>query len=312
MAALAAVVLAGLGAGWFYWRQASSTKTAPPPATLQRLTSNATENAISASAISPDGKYLADSDKTGTYLRSLSTGEVHTLLPKGPDVTSLSWFPDSSELLASWAPPPADKVGLWTLSILGGAPRQVSDEGWSPSVSPDGSQIVFLKTAAFGEAGQEIWLMRANGADQRKLLSFPDGAFGSPVWSPDGRRIAYLRFKPEGFTNENSIEILDLEKGITKVMFSDPHLDFGLKWLPEGRLLYALDEPPPNQNNSNFFAVGIDLSAGRFKGKSSRITDGDGFVAQPSVTTDGTRLVFNRIKAQLMFTCRSFLRKDRD
>jgi Tol biopolymer transport system component len=141
--------------------------------------------------------------------------------------------------------------------------------------------------------------MRANGADQRKLLSFPKGAFGSPVWSPDGHWIAYLRFRQEGFTNENSIEILNLEKGITRVLFSDPHLDFGLRWLPEERLLYALDEPPPNQNNSNFFATGIDLGAGRFKGKSSRITDGDGFVAQPSVTTDSTRLVFNRTKAQL-------------
>ena len=89
------------------------------------------------------------------------------------------------------------KKSLWAISILGGNARQLSDEGWSASVSPDSSQIVFLKGAEFGgDSGQEIWLMQANGSDQRKLMSFPEGGFALPVWSPDGRWIAYVKFKP--------------------------------------------------------------------------------------------------------------------
>jgi len=172
--ALAIVVVASMAVGRLLWRQASRSKLSQASVTLQRLTTNATENRIFASAISPDGKYLAYSDKTGAYLRFLSTGELHPLLQKGSDVMFLGWFPDSSQLLASWAAPPLVNRRLWSLSILGGNARQMSDEGWSASVSPDGSQIVFLKGAAVAEAGQEIWLMRADGSDQRKLMSFPE------------------------------------------------------------------------------------------------------------------------------------------
>jgi len=297
-AALATFVVASMAVGWLLWRQASRSRSSQASVTLQRLTTNATENRIFASAISPDGKYLAYSDKTGAYLRFLSTGELHPLLQKGSDVMFLGWFPDSSQLLASWAGPPANRH-LWSLSIMGGNPRQLSDEGWSPSVSPDGSQIAFLKGAAGAEAGQEIWLMRADGSDQRKLMSFPEGGFGSPVWSPDGRWIAYVRVKPWPYTEEDWIELFNLEQGTKKVVLSDPHLSvWGLIWLPDGRLVYVVYEPPPSQNSSNFWAARLDLSTGRFVGTAARITSGDGFAVKPSVTADGKRLVFIRAKPQ--------------
>ena len=62
-ATLAIVVVASMAVGWLLWRQASRSKLSQAPVTLQRLTTNATENRIFASAISPDGKYLAYSDK---------------------------------------------------------------------------------------------------------------------------------------------------------------------------------------------------------------------------------------------------------
>ena len=171
------LVLAGLALGWFAWHRASRSSMSQSPATPRRLTSNPTENPISAVAISPDGKYLAYSDKTGTYLRLLSTGEVHPLLSKNTEVQFLAWYPDSTQLLGAWPSSQTAKMSLWVLSILGGNPRQLSDEGWSASVSPDGSQIVFLKLAGFGETGQEIWLMRADGTDQRRIVApTADGA----------------------------------------------------------------------------------------------------------------------------------------
>jgi len=97
LAVLAFVVVASMVGGWFLWRQASRSKLSQGSVTLQRLTTNATENGIIASAISPDGKYLAYSDRTGVYLRLLSTGELHPLVPSASDVTFLGWFPDSSQ-----------------------------------------------------------------------------------------------------------------------------------------------------------------------------------------------------------------------
>jgi Tol biopolymer transport system component len=230
------------------------------------------------------------------YLRLLSTGESHPLLPTVSDVTFLGWFPDSLQLLGSWSIPPANKR-LWAVSILGGSPRQLSDEGWSASVSPDGSQIVFLKGAGFAETGQEIWLMRANGADPRKLISFPQGRLATPVWSPDGRWIAYLKNKVGPHGEEPWIEVLNLEQGTKRIVLSEPRLSFwGLTWVPDGRLLYAMYEPPPSQNSSNFWAARMDLATGGFVGTPVRITGGDGFVVKPSITADGKHLVFDRDK----------------
>jgi eukaryotic-like serine/threonine-protein kinase len=275
-AGLMVLVLAGLVVGWFAWHRASRSSMSQPLATPQRLTSNPTENPISAVAISPDGKYLAYSDKTGTYLRLMSTGEVHPLLSKNTDVQFLAWYPDSTQLLAAWSSSQATKMGLWVLSILGGNPRQVSDEGWSASVSPDGSQIAYLKSAGFGETGQEIWLMRADGTDQRKIISLSeDGTvFASPAWSPDGRWIAYVKLQYGPYNNEAWIELFNLEHRTRSVAVAEPRLDWALKWLADGRLLYSVDEPPPSQNTSNFWIVGMDLSTGHPSGIPSRITTG--------------------------------------
>jgi eukaryotic-like serine/threonine-protein kinase len=283
---------------WFAWRTFSKNHAQLSPATVQRLTTNPSENAITASAISPDGKYLAYADKSGTYLRLLSTGEVHSLLPKGTDVAFLGWFPDSTRLLASWPALPSNKLALWELSLLGGSPRQLSDEGWSASVSPDGSQIVFLKSAVFGETGAELWLMRADGGDQRKIVSDAGAVFNYPVWSPDGRWIGYEMFRLGSGSNEGSLEIFNVERGSRSVVIADSRLDWGLKWLPDGRLLFSLDEPSRNQNTSNFWGMTIDLNTGRPAGKPFRITSGDGFTIQPSVTSDGKHLTFNRVKPQ--------------
>jgi Tol biopolymer transport system component len=276
--------------------QPSIGQSAP---TQQRLTTNSSENAVSASAISPDGKYLAYADKSGIYLRLTATGEIHPLLPKGHVVTSMGWFPDSSQLFASWATPPENKLELWTLSILGGAPRKLSDEGWAASVSPDSSQIVFLKEPAFGDTGLEMWLMGISDGEQRKLVSASGNVLSTPVWSPDGHSIVYLKQQYGWFGSAGSIELLNLGQSKEKTVFTDPRLDAGLRWLPDGRLLYVMFELPPNQNNSNIFVSTLNSATGTFEGPPERITSGEGLIAQPSITADGKRLTFNRVNSQL-------------
>jgi eukaryotic-like serine/threonine-protein kinase len=303
-AAVAAALLLVLVLGAF-WRGVPKGRMrlrekAPAPATMQRLTTNASENAITASAISPDGRYLAYADKTGTYLRVLATGELHPLLPKDAEVTTLSWFPDSSQLVGSWDANSSNTVGLWSLSILGGAPRLLNEEGWMASVSPDGSQIAFVKGTGFGDSGQEIWVMNANGSDARKLVTSTNGGLvTSPVWSPDGRAIAYLETVFGVYVSKNVIKLLDVAQGPSREILSTPGLDMGLAWLPDGRLLYTMDDPMPRPVGANVFATKVDLRTGKAVGTPARITNGDGYITQLSVTADGRRIVLNRYKSQM-------------
>src|SRR6185437_16221601 len=113
--------LAG-GVGWLLSRRQAAPATASPLAKEQRLTTNSTANPLSAAAISPDGKYLALSDSSGVYVRTIATGEIHPLsVPVKNGVTFLAWFPDSASVLTSWTNSAGPDSGLWVVSLLGGA-----------------------------------------------------------------------------------------------------------------------------------------------------------------------------------------------
>jgi hypothetical protein len=56
----------------------------PRTLTERELTANPSENPVYAASISPDGRYLAYADFTGVFLKTLETGETHSLkLPPG-------------------------------------------------------------------------------------------------------------------------------------------------------------------------------------------------------------------------------------
>lgn len=72
---------------------------------------------------------------------------------------------------------------IFSLRIRGGQPRNLSRsaaDDYDPAPSPDGRRIAFSRDG-------EIWLMNADGSRQRLLAR----GGSHPVWSPDGRTIAY-------------------------------------------------------------------------------------------------------------------------
>src|SRR5262249_19894045 len=152
----------------------------------------------------------------------------------------------------------------------------LTDEGWSASISSNGSQIVFLKLAAYGQSGSEIWVMDQDGSNARKVCpAGPDFIYAAPVWSPDGHSIAYEKFQLTAFAALGSVETLDLTRNTTQATLTDPLLDFGLMWLADGRLLYARAEKP-NGADSNLWQVTLDNGTGRATGVPVRLTEGDG------------------------------------
>jgi Tol biopolymer transport system component len=62
-----------------------------------------------------------------------------------------------------------------------------SREDHSPSASPDGSRIVFVSNRS---GPSELWTARKDGSGQKQLTMLGELA-GSPVWSPDGKQIAF-------------------------------------------------------------------------------------------------------------------------
>lgn len=65
-----------------------------------------------------------------------------------------------------------------------------------PAVSPDGKQIAFTRGSSSGSHRCALWIMDADGSNERKLSEGRTRRFDhgrvAPSWSPDGRWIVYV------------------------------------------------------------------------------------------------------------------------
>jgi len=173
-------LLAGIIAGW----HAGHRSAAAVRFTERRLTANPENDPVFSAAISPDGKYLAFTGRTGIFLRAVETGETHPVtIPDGGKTHLVSWFPDGSHVLATRSSSATEKPSLWSVSVFGGASRKLMDAAERGAVSPDGAQIVFVR----GDYGhEEIWQMQSDGQHARRILGQPGENCESVVWSPEG------------------------------------------------------------------------------------------------------------------------------
>ena len=271
----------------------------------RRLTANPDDMPVTSGVISPDGKYLAYTDSTGFYLRQVDSGETHPVsLRKGVDPIAESWFPDSTHLVVSWVENFREAPSLWEISVMGGTPHKLADEGFSASVSPDGSQIIFLRQTP---AGQEIWKMQADGSKTRRLVSSQEYTFGQLAWANDGRRFAYTKTKTRYYTSrsgpDTQIEIFDLSNDQAAVVqyLGERGLPRGgaaLGWTFDGRLIFPLREPRPNQQDTNLWSMRLDSRTAQPVGAATRITNGRGIAVQLSISNDGNRIAVRKHSPQ--------------
>ena len=279
---------------WF----ATPQRSLPPEIKETQLSANSSENAVTSSALSPDGKYLAYSDRKGVHLKLIATGETQTLSQTSSE-WYFAWFPDSTRFLAS----ETSRPGIWSFSVMGGAPRKFLEDGTVSAVSPDASSAAF--TANIGRVGdREIWLIGANGTNPRKFLEGDENSsLQGPNWTPDGQRIAYYTQRQSLEKLEVTVESRDLDGGDPVTVYSETATtpertklqDF--VWLPQGRIIFSLADPGSGLENSfsvrsNLWELNIDPSSGRPAGALRRLTNWPtgAIVTYLNATSDGKRL----------------------
>lgn len=302
--AVAAVLMTGTGAGWVLAHRLNPKIQISE----QRLTANAQDDPVIGAVISPDSKYLVFADRSGLFLRVVPTGETHAMAsPEHAKLRPVGWFPDGSHVLAVNFSEYDAISSLWSISVLGGNPRKLLDDARNGSVSPDGSQIAFVR----GNTNQEIWLASAQGEQQRKVIGQTETVeekqlsetlgergeiFGQLAWSPDGSRFAFTRYlyRPGYRDGEVALGICDPTTNRVDLVLSNRRLGDTVAWTDDGRLVYSLEEPPPNQRDSNLWAQQVDVRAGKLIGEAKRLTNGPDVKTGLSLSRIGKRLSFLR------------------
>jgi Tol biopolymer transport system component len=148
-----------------------------------------------------------------------------------------------------------------------------------PAASPDGRQIVFTRGRGFG---RELFLMNVDGSGQRPLTANAAADFAAS-WSPDGSRIAFVRFATD-FTF--SIWILD-PSGVApeRLLVGGPEFKVFPAWSPNGRwIAYSSD-------GEGFSAIYKVRADGR--GTPRRLTPPERQAGGASWSPDGDSIVFS-------------------
>ncbi len=180
---------------------------------------------------SPDGSLIAFHRSPYKGLIDLfvmnDDGSSQTNLSNGAGTWNvvLDWSPDGSRILFS-----SDRGGntdLWIVRPDGSDPRQLTAtpayEEVDASWSPDGSTIAYQRADG-------IWLMNADGSNQRALLDRAESD-NDPAWSPDGKRIAFTSYQ-SGTAN---VWIMDAD-GSQPFSLTNAILweSFSPAWAPDG------------------------------------------------------------------------------
>ena len=172
---------------------------------LTRITSNPGGDDIPGDYF-PDGSQMVfvrfeDEQAVGLFVTNADGSGLRQLTPDGmlvdEDGFGGRWSPDGTQILTVARAEEGHHKAIWIVDANGGEPEllamtpacggPLSDPGthgcYSPSWSPDGSQIVFTRSDADGES-ESIYLANADGTDVVQLTESEDD---HPVWgTPPG------------------------------------------------------------------------------------------------------------------------------
>jgi hypothetical protein len=160
-----------------------------------------------------------------------------------------------------------------------------------PSFSPDGNHVAFTWNGP-KQDNQDIYVQQIGAGSPLRLTKDPSNDY-NPVWSPDGRWIAFLRRQSEGGTSELRL-IAPLggpERSVTEIRVREVFVIAPyLAWCPDSNCLVVTDSPAEGKPVA-LFAVSLETGEKRQLTNPQPPASGD---AHPTVSPDGRWLVFRR------------------
>jgi serine/threonine protein kinase/Tol biopolymer transport system component len=247
-------------------------------------------------SLSPDGKSIVyaktSGSETALFLSRVGARNAVRLSAVPPAQDTQPTFSPDGERIAFRSE--RDGGGIFLMTASGESVTRLTDFGYSPSWSPDGTEIIVspgnfvVPTDLFTLAkGMSVVNVKSR---QRRELGTTVRAL-QPAWSPGGRRIAYWGVR--GDSGQRDIWTLaadgsDEATGGVAVT-DDPAVDWSPTWSPDGRYLYFSST---RGGTTNLWRVAIDEVSGRVRGEPEAITAPSTWSGYLSFSRDGSRLAF--------------------
>jgi serine/threonine protein kinase len=288
---IAALVALAVGAFVGWWaRGGRGTLAGPVPVSFEQLTDF--PGVERQPAISPDGKDVvyvsATSGNEDIYLLRVGGRKPVNLTEDSlSDDDAPAFSPDGGHIAFR-----SERAGggIFVMEPTGESVRRVTDFGFDPAWSPDGSRLALstegVKDPMSRAATSELWVVPLSGGSPRRLL--PGDVVG-PKWSPHGHRIAYWGSRVP--SRNRDVWTVDAEGRHPPVAVTDDvDVDWSPEWSPDGRFLYF----GSNRGGTlNLWRVPIDEVSGRVRGRLEPVTTPTTWSGWFGFARDGRTLVFS-------------------
>jgi Tol biopolymer transport system component len=206
----AALLGAGLAAGYFLRGAAIRPDSPADPVRLRAITVSGRDGRPSAS---PDGRMIAFvSDRDGRsriWIKQLRGGGEEPLT-RGPD-TAPRFSPDGASVL--FLRNEAEVMSVYRQALVGGQERKLVHNATEADWSPDGRDVVFVRSRySEGRRVGQLGIAGAQSGDERILFESDRGLYGAR-WRLDGSQIVVTEASVTGNVPDNRLVMVDAATG---------------------------------------------------------------------------------------------------
>ena len=158
------------------------------------------------------------------------------------------------------------------------------------SFSPDGKEVAYATNIDEVEAistNTDVFLVPVAGGSPKKITTNP-GSDGTPIYSPDGKYVAY-RSQSRGGYESDRFRLMLYERATGKTTDLTPNFDRwvdSIAWSPDSKTIYLT---AGNEGQNPIYAITIDQNG------AWPMEIVSGYNDSPTLTPDGKTLVFDRM-----------------